>query len=132
MTWVVLQHFPTYYTIPEIIIVLKELWFRKLIFIIDLIDTGLLSLQFFYFDFPLFVSRALCHIHLIQKTVEFGIYQRLNETVGNYFVSGYIYEIDSTSGYLISDIMILNINVFGSRIKDWVVGKSNQALIVAF
>lgn len=60
------------------------------------------------------------------------MYQRFSEAVGDYLVSRYIREVNSTSGYLISDVVVLDIDVFDSRMKDWIVGKGNRALVVTF
>lgn len=56
--------------------------------------------------------------------------QRFGQTIGDYLVSGQISEIDFSSNYLISDVVMLDINMICLKVKDGVVGKSNRALIV--
>lgn len=59
-------------------------------------------------------------MHLFKKSMKFYIYQWFNQTVSNYFGSGYVYQFDLFSGDLIPNVMVLDVNIFGPRVKDWV------------
>lgn len=36
------------------------------------------------------------------------------------------------SGHLVSDVMVLNVDVLGPGVEDWIVCQSNRALIITF
>lgn len=50
--------------------------------------------------------------------MEFGIYQKLDRAVGSELVNGHVYEIDSIISYLISNVVVLDIDMFGIKMKD--------------
>ena len=60
------------------------------------------------------------------------MYQKLGHVVGNHLVSRHVSKVDFSSNYLISDIMILDVNVLCLRMEDGVVDESNRALIISF
>lgn len=50
-------------------------------------------------------------IYLLQKFIKFYVYEEFDRAVSDNLFNGHIYKINFTSGYIISDIIILNINI---------------------
>lgn len=73
----------------------------------------------------------LSHMYLIQKPVELCMRQRLGLAVGNHIVNKHVNEVDSSNSYLVSNVMMLDINLLCLRVKNRIVNKSNGALIVS-
>lgn len=73
----------------------------------------------------------LSYMHLIQKSVKFCIHQKLDQAIGNHFVSEYVGDVNFSSSYLVLDIVMLDIDMFCLRVEDKVMSKSNESLIVS-
>lgn len=57
--------------------------------------------------------------------------QSLGQAVSNHFIGWHVREVNPSSGYLISDIVVLDVDMLRSRVEDRVVGESDGALIVS-
>lgn len=83
---------------------------------------------------PRFVAMLILlgHPHLVNEAVELDMCQCLREAVGNHLVSWYIGEFDSSFPHLVTDVMVLEIDVFRPGMEDGVVCQCNRSLVVAF
>lgn len=79
-----------------------------------------------------YVNQVLDHIHLLYKTMKIDICQHLCKTVSNHFFYLEIHLLNSLSCNLVTDVMILDINVFCLSIKDWVMCQCYGLWIVIF
>lgn len=74
---------------------------------------------------------SLGHLHLLDKGVELCMCQGFCQTVGNHLASRHISQFDPPGLHLISNVVVLNIDVFGPGVKYWVVCQSKGSLVVA-
>ncbi len=74
---------------------------------------------------------ALGHVHLFDESMKLDVSQGLCKAVCNYLVGWDIREFDSLWGHLITDVVVLDIDMFGPGVEDWVVGQSYRSLVVA-
>lgn len=67
------------------------------------------------------VAVGLCYIHLFDEGVEFCVCQRLCQAVCNHLGGGHVGQLDSFRSNLISDIVVLDVNMLCSRVENRIV-----------
>lgn len=67
---------------------------------------------------------SLGHVHLLDEMMELDVCQRFCEAISNHFFRWNVRKLDSLRGYFISDVMVLDIDVFCPRVEYWVVCQS--------
>lgn len=67
----------------------------------------------------------LDHLYLFDECVEFCIYQSLDQAVCNHLSDAHVGQFDLSCSDLVSDIMVLDVNVLGSGMEDKFVLQSN-------
>ena len=63
----------------------------------------------------------LVHPHLINEAVELEVCQGLREAVGHHLVSWNVGELDSSCSHLITDVVVLDIDMLRLGVEDRVV-----------
>ncbi len=63
----------------------------------------------------------LVHLHLINEAVELDVCQGLREAVGHHLVSGNVEELDSSFYHLVTDVLVLDIDILCLGVEDRVV-----------
>ena len=72
------------------------------------------------------------HVHLFDKTMELRVCKGFCQPIGNDLGSWDVLEINPPSSHFVTDLVVLDVNVLCSSMVDWVVGKSDRALVIAF
>lgn len=60
---------------------------------------------------------SLGNIHLLKQVIELDIGQRFCKAICNYLFNWNVEKLDSLGGYLIADIMMLDIDMFCARVE---------------
>lgn len=63
----------------------------------------------------------LVYFYLINKAMKLDVCQSLCKVVGNHLVSWNIKKFNSSCSYLITDVVVLDINILCSKVKDKIV-----------
>lgn len=75
---------------------------------------------------------VLSHPYLFNKFVELDIGESFYKPISDHLFSRVIQEFDFFWSYLISNIVMLDINIFYSWVEDWIVSQSYKPLFVTF
>lgn len=71
-------------------------------------------------------------MHLIHKSVEFDVRQWLSHSIHNHYSSEYITKLNLFYNNFIPDIVMLDINILYSYMKDAIIYQYNRTLVVIF
>ena len=77
-------------------------------------------------------DQVLGHIHLLDETMELEVGQSFCKAVSNHLFRWDVGQLDSLGCNLIADVMVLDVDVLGPRMEDWVVCQRYRPLIVTF
>ena len=64
----------------------------------------------------------LDYSHLVNKAVEFNVGQCLCKAIGNHLISWYVRKYDSLCSYFITNVVVLNIDMFCTKVENRVLG----------
>lgn len=64
---------------------------------------------------------ALGHPHLLHKSEKLDVDEGFYKPIGNYLFGWDVQKLDSFWSYLISNIVVLDINMLCFRMEDWIV-----------
>lgn len=67
----------------------------------------------------------LVYLHLINEAIEPDICQEIYKAIGNHLVNWNIGKLNSSCSYLITNVVVLDINMFCPGIQNMIVCKCN-------
>ena len=74
----------------------------------------------------------LGHLHLLYESEKLDVGEDFCKPVGNHLFGRDIRKLDFLCSYLISNVVVLDVDVLRSRMEDWIVSQSYGPLVVAF
>lgn len=70
------------------------------------------------------------HAHLVDKSAELALGKSFCQAVGNHLRGWDVGQVDSSREYLVSDVIMLDVDVLGSCMEDWIMSKCSRSLII--
>lgn len=75
---------------------------------------------------------TLSHIHFFNETIKYNVNQGLCKTVYNHLIGQDVGEFDFLQSHFITDRMMLDIDMLGLWVENWVVVQHYWSLIIIF
>lgn len=82
--------------------------------------------------YPRLLDVLSVHVHLFDQTMELCVSEGFCQPVRNHLRHWNILEVDASRRHFVADVVVLDVNVLCLSMVDWVVGKSDRSLVVAF
>ncbi len=83
-------------------------------------------------SFSIFLTLLSVHVYLFQKIIELCMRNRFFQRIKYHLRTWNVLEGDKPSSYFVTNIFVLDINIIGLSVMDWVVDKSNGAFVITF